>query len=45
MRGFEAQGLRMLKPEPVKGAGNFLCNFLGPSATRGIVVEYIEMLR
>ncbi len=43
-RDFEAQGLRMLEPEPVKGAGPFLCNFLLPSATRGVIVEYIQLL-
>lgn len=39
---FERQGLRMLEPEPVKGAGPFLCNFLTPAATRGIIIEYIQ---
>lgn len=41
---FESQGLRMLEPEPVKGAGPFLCNFLTPAATRGIIVEYVQLL-
>lgn len=41
---FEAQGLRMLEPEPVKGAGPFLCNFLTPAATRGVIVEYVQPL-
>jgi methylmalonyl-CoA/ethylmalonyl-CoA epimerase len=44
MRDFEAQDIRMLEPAPVKGAGNFLCNFLAPYATRGIIVEYIQLL-
>ena len=39
-----ARDVMMLQPEPVKGAGNFLCNFLSPVATRGIVVEYIQVL-
>lgn len=41
---FAEQGIRMLEPEPVKGAGNFLCNFLMPLATRGIIVEYVQLL-
>lgn len=44
MAELEAQGFRMIEPEPVKGAGNFLCNFLSPVATRGVIVEYIELL-
>lgn len=36
--------VRMLEPEPVKGAGNFLCNFIHPIATRGVIVEYIQPL-
>jgi len=40
----EAQGMRFLEPEPVKGAGPFLCNFLGPSYTRGIIVEYVQLI-
>ena len=39
-----ARDVMMLQPEPIKGAGNFLCNFVNPIATRGIVVEYIEVL-
>lgn len=41
---FAAQGIGLLEPEPVKGAGNFICNFLSPAATRGIIVEYVQML-
>jgi len=41
---FAAQGLAMLEPKPVRGAGRFLCNFLRPSATRGIITEYVQML-
>ena len=41
---FAGQGIRMIEPEPVRGAGNFLCNFLFPVATRGIIVEYIQLL-
>jgi methylmalonyl-CoA/ethylmalonyl-CoA epimerase len=36
--------MRMLEPNPVKGAGRFLCNFLLPSATRGIIVEYVQAI-
>ncbi|WP_281932453.1 VOC family protein [Roseibium album] len=35
--------IRMLEDEPVKGAGNFLCNFVHPISTRGIIVEYVQV--
>ncbi|WP_299444716.1 VOC family protein [uncultured Rhodospira sp.] len=38
------QGVRMLEDEPVKGAGTFLCNFVHPVATRGIMIEYVQPL-
>ena len=41
---FLSKGITMLEPEPVRGAGNFLCNFLRPSATRGIITEYVQLL-
>ena len=44
MDDFAARGLRMIEPQPVQGAGNFICNFLSPVATRGIIVEYVQML-
>jgi catechol 2,3-dioxygenase-like lactoylglutathione lyase family enzyme len=40
----EAQGMKLLESEHVKGAGNFLCNFLSPIYTRGLTVEFIELL-
>jgi len=43
-RRLEAQGMRLLEPEHVKGAGNFLCNFLSPIYTRGLTVEFVEPL-
>jgi catechol 2,3-dioxygenase-like lactoylglutathione lyase family enzyme len=43
-RELEAQDMRFLEPEHVKGAGNFLCNFLSPLYTRGLTVEYVQML-
>jgi len=39
-----ARDIPMLRPEPVKGAGNFLCNFVSPVATRGVLVEYVQPL-
>ena len=39
-----ARDVRMLEPAPVKGAGNFLCNFVHPVSTRGVIVEYIQPL-
>ena len=44
MAEFAQRDMRMIEPEPVKGAGNFLCNFLSPVATRGIIVEYVQVL-
>ncbi len=40
----DAQGIRLLEPEPVRGAGPFLCNFLDPVYTRGVTVEFVELL-
>ncbi len=39
-----AQGMRFLEDRHVKGAGPFRCNFLSPIYTRGLTVEYIELL-
>lgn len=39
-----AKDVRMLEAEPVKGAGDFLCNFVHPVSTRGIIVEYIQLI-
>ena len=39
-----AAGMDLLEPEPMKGAGDFLCNFLSPIHTRGITVEFIQPL-
>lgn len=41
---FAARGMAMLQAHPVKGAGNFLCNFLSPIVTRGVLVEYVQPL-
>jgi len=41
---FAARDMPMLEAEPVKGAGDFLCNFLHPIATRGVIVEYVQPL-
>jgi methylmalonyl-CoA/ethylmalonyl-CoA epimerase len=43
-RGLEAQGMKLLETSPVKGAGNFLCNFLSPVYTRGLIVEFVQLL-
>jgi hypothetical protein len=40
----EAEGLRLLSPAPVKGAGPFLCNFMSPVFTRGVTVEFVQPL-
>jgi methylmalonyl-CoA/ethylmalonyl-CoA epimerase len=36
------QGMTMIEPEPIKGAGDFWCNFLSPMSTRGIQIELVE---
>ena len=43
-RGLEAEGMKLLEPEHVKGAGDFLCNFLSPVYTRGITIEFVQPL-
>jgi methylmalonyl-CoA/ethylmalonyl-CoA epimerase len=43
-RDLEARDIRLLEAEPVKGAGDFLCNFLSPVYTRGLTVEYIQLI-
>ncbi len=39
-----AQGMKLLEPVHVKGAGPFRCNFLSPVYTRGLTVEYVELI-
>ena len=43
-RTLAERDIRLLEPEHVKGAGNFLCNFIDPRYTRGIMIEYIQLL-
>lgn len=38
------EGMKLIEPAAVKGAGNFLCNFLSPVFTRGITIEFVQML-
>ena len=40
----EAEGMKLLAEQHVKGAGPFMCNFLSPVYTRGITIEFIELL-
>jgi methylmalonyl-CoA/ethylmalonyl-CoA epimerase len=40
----ESDGMKLLSDSHVKGAGHFLCNFLSPIYTRGIQVEFIELI-
>jgi methylmalonyl-CoA/ethylmalonyl-CoA epimerase len=39
-----ANDMRLLETEHVKGAGDFLCNFLSPIYTRGVTIEYVQLL-
>jgi catechol 2,3-dioxygenase-like lactoylglutathione lyase family enzyme len=43
-RSLGERGIDLLEPEPVRGAGPFLCNFLPPEHTGGVIVEYIQEL-
>ena len=36
------QGIRLTEKEPVRGAGPFMCNFLAPTYTKGVTVEFVE---
>ena len=38
------EGICLLEEQSIRGAGQFLCNFLAPVHTRGVIVEYIEEL-
>lgn len=38
------KALPMVHPHAVKGAGNFLCNFLNPIGTKGLLVELVQPL-
>ncbi len=44
-RDLKAQGMKLLSETHVKGAGPFLCNFLSPSYTRGLTVEYVQLIK
>jgi hypothetical protein len=39
-----AAGMKLLEPARVKGAGQFWCNFLSPVYTRGLTVEFVELI-
>lgn len=39
-----AEGMKLLEPVHVRGAGPFICNFLSPVYTRGLRVEYIQYI-
>ena len=34
--------LRLLEPAPIKGAGDFWCNFIHPMSTRGVQIELVQ---
>ena len=43
-KALDGEGMRLLEATHVKGAGPFLCNFLSPVYTRGITIEFVELL-
>lgn len=38
----ERQGMSLLEPQPIKGAGDFWCNFIHPLDTRGVQIELVQ---
>ena len=36
------QGISLLEEQPVRGAGNFFCNFVHPIHTGGVIFEFVE---
>lgn len=38
----QSRELRLLEPAPIKGAGDFWCNFIHPISTRGIQIEFVQ---
>jgi methylmalonyl-CoA/ethylmalonyl-CoA epimerase len=41
-RWCEEKDIKLLEPAPIRGAGNFLCNFIHPLSTRGIMIELVQ---
>jgi len=41
-RWCEECDLRLLEPAPIKGAGDFWCNFIHPMSTRGVQIELVQ---
>lgn len=37
-----AKDLKLLEPAPIKGAGDFWCNFIHPLSTRGVQIELVQ---
>ena len=40
----EADGMKFIESKAVRGAGKFICNFLSPIYTRGLRVEYVQLV-
>jgi catechol 2,3-dioxygenase-like lactoylglutathione lyase family enzyme len=43
-RRLAARNMKLLEEQPVKGAGPFLCNFLSPAYTRGLLIEFVQLI-
>jgi len=43
-RRLEAKGVRFLEDKPVKGAGDFVVNFVRPRSLGGILVEFVQLI-
>jgi len=42
--GLHTRGMKLLEAKHVRGAGPFICNFLSPGFTRGLTVEYVQLI-
>jgi methylmalonyl-CoA/ethylmalonyl-CoA epimerase len=36
--------IELLEDRNVKGAGNFICNFINPIYTSGVMIEYVQLV-
>ena len=44
VRDLAAKDMKLIEPVHVKGAGNFWCNFLSPVYTRGLTIEFVQII-
>jgi len=39
-----AEGMKFIEPNHVRGAGSFICNFVSQVYTRGVTIEYVQLI-